>query len=109
MGNHGTVSGRIFIALGGNLASHAGSAQATQAAALDRLAGLGVRVIKRSSWYATAPVPASDQPWFINAVAEVATDLGPSELLGVLHQVEAAFGRARGIANAARTLDLDLL
>jgi 2-amino-4-hydroxy-6-hydroxymethyldihydropteridine diphosphokinase len=54
-------------------------------------------------------VPASDQPWFINAVAEVRTARGPGELLALLHQVEAAFGRTRGTANAARTLDLDLL
>jgi 2-amino-4-hydroxy-6-hydroxymethyldihydropteridine diphosphokinase len=99
----------VFVALGGNLSSHAGPPLATQVAALERLGALGVEPLKQSSWYTTAPVPASDQPWFINAVAEVDTALAPTELLAVLHQVEAEFGRARSAANAARTLDLDLL
>ena len=110
MGNTSIVKGRIFIALGGNLPSRSGSSpQATQEAALGRLPGLGITVLKRSSWYATAPVPISDQPWYINAVAEISTTLEPSELLLALHQVEAEFGRQRGVRDAARTLDLDLL
>ena len=54
-------------------------------------------------------MPRSDQPWFVNAVAAVATDLAASDLLQLLHAVEAQFGRVRGMPNAARTLDLDLL
>jgi 2-amino-4-hydroxy-6-hydroxymethyldihydropteridine diphosphokinase len=54
-------------------------------------------------------VPASDQPWFINGVVAAETGLGPVELLGVLHGVEASFGRERTEKNGARTLDLDLL
>ena len=62
-----------------------------------------------SPWYRTAPVPASDQPWYVNAVAEVASDLPADALLAQLHAVEAAFGRARTVPNAARPIDLDLL
>jgi 2-amino-4-hydroxy-6-hydroxymethyldihydropteridine diphosphokinase len=62
-----------------------------------------------SPWYRTAPVPASDQPWYVNAVAEVASDLSADALLAELHAVEAAFGRARTVPNAARPIDLDLL
>ena len=54
-------------------------------------------------------MPASDQPWYVNAVAEVVTKLAPDRLLLVLHEVEQAFGRVRSVANAARTIDLDLL
>jgi 2-amino-4-hydroxy-6-hydroxymethyldihydropteridine diphosphokinase len=54
-------------------------------------------------------VPASDQPWYQNAVIEVVTDLGPDALLATLHEVEEAFGRVRTVANAARMIDLDLL
>ena len=54
-------------------------------------------------------MPASDQPWFVNGVAEVATRLDPAALLVLLHAVEREFGRTRGVANAARVLDLDLL
>ena len=62
-----------------------------------------------SPWYRTAPVPASDQPWYVNAVAEVASELPADALLAELHAVEAAFGRARTVPNAARPIDLDLL
>jgi 2-amino-4-hydroxy-6-hydroxymethyldihydropteridine diphosphokinase len=42
-------------------------------------------------------------------VAEVASDLSPDALLAEWHAVEAAFGRARTVPNAARPIDLDLL
>ncbi len=99
----------ILIALGSNLPSAHGGPEATCAAALDRLAALGVEVLRRSPWYETAPIPASDQPWFVNGVAAVRTTLAPEDLLALLHRVEAEFGRARTVANAARILDLDLL
>jgi 2-amino-4-hydroxy-6-hydroxymethyldihydropteridine diphosphokinase len=54
-------------------------------------------------------VPPSDQPWFVNEVIAVKTELSPRDLLALLHRVEAQFGRERGEPNAARTLDLDLL
>ena len=44
-----------------------------------------------------------------NGVAIVATDLSPVRTLAALHAIEARFGRARGEANAPRTLDLDLI
>jgi len=73
------------------------------------LKGCGVVLYRRSPWYETAPVPASDQPWFVNGVAAVETELGPEALLAVLHRVEAELGRARSVPNAARIIDLDLL
>ena len=99
----------ILIALGSNLSSPAGGPEATCAAALDRLAALGVEVLARSPWYETAPIPASDQPWFVNGVAAVKTALPPEDLLSLLHLVETEFGRARTVPNAAREIDLDLL
>ena len=101
--------GPILVALGANL-PHAGrSPRQTLEAALDRLDALGVRTRRLSRWYRTAPVPASDQPDFVNGVAAVETRLAPEALLRVLHRVEAEFGRQRTIRYAARTLDLDLL
>ena len=100
---------RVLIALGGNLPSWAGPPRATLEAALAALEDAGVRVRAKSSWYASAPVPASDQPWYVNGVVAAETELGPEALLEVLHGIEAAFGRARGEKDGARTLDLDLL
>ena len=99
----------ILIGLGGNLPSAHGNPVETCEAALSHLSGLGVTVVARSPWYETSPVPVSDQPWFVNGVAAVATDLDPPDLLAALHRVEEAFGRSRTVLNAARPLDLDLL
>lgn len=99
----------VLIGLGGNLPSAAGPPAQTFAAALDALTGLGWRVLALSPLYRTAPVPVSEQPWFVNAVARLSAERSPEELLAALHAVERQFGRVRGSPNAARTLDLDLL
>lgn len=100
----------IFIGAGANLAHPTyGSPRQTLEAAFGELARRGVQVLRVSPWYRTAPVPASDQPWYDNAVIEVGTDFGPDKLLAALHEVEQAFGRVRTVANAARMIDLDLL
>jgi 2-amino-4-hydroxy-6-hydroxymethyldihydropteridine diphosphokinase len=78
---------------------------------LDGLAD--VQLIGLSRWFESAPVPPSGQPTYINAVAALRIDRGemtdPARLLAWLLALEAAFGRERGAANAARTLDLDLI
>jgi 2-amino-4-hydroxy-6-hydroxymethyldihydropteridine diphosphokinase len=99
----------ILIGLGGNLAGAFGPPRATLEAALAQLEHEGVRVVSRSRWYRSAAVPASDQPDFVNAVVAVETTLDPRALLALLHRIETRFGRVRGAANAARTIDLDLL
>jgi 2-amino-4-hydroxy-6-hydroxymethyldihydropteridine diphosphokinase len=70
---------------------------------------VGIRIEARSPWYESEAVPKSDQPWYVNAVLRAGSDLTPGALLAALHAVEARFGRTRGTANAARSLDLDLL
>jgi 2-amino-4-hydroxy-6-hydroxymethyldihydropteridine diphosphokinase len=100
----------ILIGIGGNLASpNFGTPLKTLAAALVALESEGIRVASRSAWYRTEPVPRSDQPWFMNAVASLTTGLAAQDLLAVLQVVEGQFGRVRGEQNAARVLDLDLL
>ena len=100
----------ILIGLGANLVHPSyGPPRATLEAALEALAGGGVAVKRRSRWYRSAPVPPSDQPWFVNGVAELRPGPGPAELLALLHGVEADFGRVRRQRNEARVLDIDLL
>lgn len=100
----------ILIGLGANLHHpRFGPPLASCRAALGALRSRGVVIEKCSRWYESAPLPASDQPWFVNAVAAVASPHCPAQLLALLHEVEADFGRVRGARNAARVLDLDLL
>lgn len=100
----------ILIGLGANLPSPGyGSPVATLEAALGALAARGFRIISRSRWWESAPVPASNQPWYLNGVVEIGSVLAPEALLARLHEVEAEFGRVRSTPNAPRVLDLDLL
>ncbi len=100
----------ILIGLGANLPSlRHGPPQATLEGALLALADVGVRVIARSRWYESAPMPPSDQPWFVNGVARVETARDPAELLELLLAIERGLGRERRAANAPRVMDLDLL
>lgn len=62
-----------------------------------------------SSLYKTPAWPDPSDPPFVNAVAEIETDMAPEALLASLHAVEAGFGRRRSERNAPRSLDLDLL
>ena len=99
----------VLIGLGANLPSSYGEPPATLRAALERLTELGLKITRRSRFWHSAPVPVSDQPWYVNAVAAVETDLPPERLLALLHEVEEEFGRVRTIVNAPRLIDLDLL
>jgi 2-amino-4-hydroxy-6-hydroxymethyldihydropteridine diphosphokinase len=100
----------ILIGIGGNLASpRYGTPLDTLTAALTALEAEGIQVATRSAWYRTEPVPRSDQPWFVNAVASLTTHLAARDLLAMLQAVERQFGRLRRERNAARVLDLDLL
>lgn len=101
----------VLVAIGANLASVAGRTPlATCQWAVGQLAMLpGLHLRRVSRWFETRPVPASDQPSFINGVALLTGLAEPHHLLQALHSIEAAAGRVRGARDAARTLDLDLL
>src|SRR3546814_3915934 len=101
-----TQASGVYVALGANLASEShGAPREALEAAIDVLAGAGVPALRRSSWWRSAPQPASDQPDFINGVIEVAAVLDPAALLGLLHRIEANFGRVRQQRWEARVLD----
>jgi len=78
--------------------------------ALGAMAALpDTELVAVSSLYDTAPVGATGQPRFLNAVAEVSTGIKPVELLRELLAIEASHGRVRTGVLCPRTLDLDLL
>jgi 2-amino-4-hydroxy-6-hydroxymethyldihydropteridine diphosphokinase len=92
------------------LGSNTGDRRAHLAQALDRLnATPGVRVTAVSSLYETVPVGLTAQPDFLNAVAEVCTELPAEALLDAALAVEAALGRVRTVRWGPRPIDLDVL
>src|SRR5438034_10050168 len=96
-----------YIALGSNL----GDRRAYLDRALEALQEQpGIKVTQVSSYYETEPVGGPPgQGAYLNAAAELRTDLTPGELLRVLLEIEQRLGRVRRELNAPRTLDLDLL
>ena len=99
---------RAFVGLGSNL----GERETTLRAAIGRLRTIpNVEVRAVSSLRDTEPVGYADQPRFLNGVVELETSLSARALLGVLLELERAFGRDRATAPplGPRTLDLDLL
>ena len=99
------MSARAFLSLGANL----GDRKATIEAALQALERGGGKVVRRSSWYETAPVGKTDQPWFLNLVVEVETPLSADDLLARCQRVERNLGRVRTERWGPRTIDIDIL
>ncbi|MEI8179000.1 2-amino-4-hydroxy-6-hydroxymethyldihydropteridine diphosphokinase [Aestuariivirga sp.] len=99
----------ILVALGSNSNGPWGTPRETVAEALRRLNSGGMRLRKASQLLVTAPFGVTDQPDFVNAVAEVETQLPPETLLKKLHMVERLAGRRRTLRWGPRTLDLDLI
>jgi 2-amino-4-hydroxy-6-hydroxymethyldihydropteridine diphosphokinase len=96
---------RAFIGLGAN----AGDPLAQIDQAFDALLKLPATVgLQRSRLYRTAPWQAQG-PDFINAMAQVDTQLSAPELLAQMQRIEQAAGRLRPYHHAPRTLDLDLI
>jgi 2-amino-4-hydroxy-6-hydroxymethyldihydropteridine diphosphokinase len=62
-----------------------------------------------SSFYCTEPVGYRVQEEFINAVAELETDLSPQDLLAVCQAIENELGRVRVFRWGPRSVDLDIL
>jgi 2-amino-4-hydroxy-6-hydroxymethyldihydropteridine diphosphokinase len=97
---------RAYVGLGSNLGDRAGNLLLGVRGMLDS----GLRVARLSSVYETEPVDVTDQPAFLNAVAELIAPLpAPEQLLARLLRVEYALGRRREQRRGPRTLDLDLL
>lgn len=67
-------------------------------------------LVRQSSLYRSAPWGYPDQPHFINAVAELETELDPTQLVSELLSLEQRLGRRRdGPRWGPRRIDLDLL
>ena len=100
----------IIIGLGSNLISNIGNnPQKNCQLALEKMREVNIFPIKVSSFFESAPLPVSTQPWFVNLAVSVKTELDPHKLLNVLLSIESEMGRKRGGKNAPRVIDLDIL
>ncbi|MEO9171105.1 MAG: GTP cyclohydrolase MptA [Candidatus Baltobacteraceae bacterium] len=95
---------RVIIGIGSNL----GDRQANILAALQRLrARTEIRAV--SSFYESAPAGGASGPAFINAAAELRTELERGAFESLVREVEIAVGRTSNVHLAARPIDIDIV
>lgn len=95
---------RAYISLGSNLGDRASNLEQS----IEQLASRG-RIVARSAFYETEPVDVTSQPWFLNCVVALDTELSATELLSNLLSIEQGMGRVRSKPKSARIIDLDIL
>ncbi len=97
---------RVFLGFGSNIGDRVANVRRAC-----RLVGEipGFRVVRVSSLIETAPVGYTDQPDFINAAAEIETDLTPRALIAAVKEIERAMGREKTVRFGPRVIDIDIL
>lgn len=95
----------VYLSLGSNV----GDRVAQIRKALELLSDAGFEIHRVSSFYKTEPVDFRPQPWFVNCVAEVGTELMPLQLLKALKAVERSLGRRPDVPKGPRPIDIDIL
>ena len=99
---------RAYLSLGSNL----GDRKSTLKGALNQLKRRGIHILQVSSLYETEPQEFVEQPWFLNAVAEIETSLSGETLLDLLKEIEREQGRRRGegqVPKGPRIIDIDIV
>jgi len=102
----GTGRERVFLSLGSNV----GRRPENLRMAL-KLIGRepGIRIVRTSLLYSTAPVGYTAQRKFINGVLELRTRLSPRDLLGRLERIEERMGKSTPFRNGPRCIDIDVV
>ncbi|MBN1295614.1 2-amino-4-hydroxy-6-hydroxymethyldihydropteridine diphosphokinase, partial [bacterium] len=84
----------VFIGIGSNW-SHALARCSSAVNCLRRTTGIDC--VEGSSWYRTQPFGPVEQPWFVNGVIRLRTDLKPQQMLDRCQKIEQMLGRRRTI------------
>jgi 2-amino-4-hydroxy-6-hydroxymethyldihydropteridine diphosphokinase len=112
------MSEHVYLSVGSNLGDRLGQLRAV-VRALRELTG--VRFVGASRVYETEPWDTEpgqlphEQPWFLNCVVEIDTDLPATSLLAQLQRIESGLGRTRPEGTpehgrfVPRTVDIDIL
>jgi len=98
------VANLVYISLGSNVGDRSANLRGTT----ERLGEVGL-VKAKSGFYETEPVELRDQPWFLNSVVALVTNLTPVELLKKVLAIEHEMGRIRTRDKGPRSIDIDIL
>ena len=98
----------VFLSLGSNTGDRLSNIQqAVSFLSNDN----SIEIAATSSFYETEPWGKKEQPWFVNAVVAIRTNIAPIELLRICQDIEARLGRDREkeIRWGKRPIDIDIL
>jgi 2-amino-4-hydroxy-6-hydroxymethyldihydropteridine diphosphokinase len=102
-----TSQERIFIGLGTNLGADLDRNLRDAVEAVHSLPG--TEVVRVSSFLSSAPWGFTAQPRFLNAVAEIRSELEPPALLQALKKLETELGRVPTHRWGPRVIDFDII
>jgi 2-amino-4-hydroxy-6-hydroxymethyldihydropteridine diphosphokinase len=115
MGNNCSTIGEnrnvntLLLGLGGNLPGPWGGPDETQRRAKAELSRAGLRIVRSSRIYATAPIGPGRQAPYLNAVLLIEAHVAPGALLRIVKSIERRAGRRFGPLWGPRCLDIDVL
>lgn len=95
---------RVLLGLGSNLGNRVKNLKS----ALRSLENYG-KVTQTSFMYETDPCYVTEQPSFLNMVAEFRTESSPYDLLAQLKTIETNLGRVPTVPKGPRVIDIDIL
>ena len=97
------MKNKFIIAVGSNINSPEGFNPIENCnKAINELSKFNIKIIQKSSWYLSEPIPKSTQPKFYNSVLLCDANYNAQKVLKIIQTVEKKFGRTRIIKNMPR-------
>jgi len=104
------MKNKFIIAVGSNINSPEGFHPIENCnKAINELSKFNIKIIQKSSWYLSEPIPKSSQPKYYNSVFLCNSNHNVNKVLKIIHIVEQKFGRVRVFKNMPRCIDLDII
>ena len=104
------MKNKFFIAVGSNINSPEGFSPIKNCNnAINELSKFNIKIIQKSSWYLSEPIPKSSQPKFYNSVVLCHANHSVEKVLKIIQIVEQKFGRIRIFKNMSRCIDIDII
>ena len=104
------MKNKFIIAVGSNINSPEGFEPIKNCnKAINELSKFNIKIIQKSSWYLSEPIPKSSQPKYYNLVFLCKSNHNVNKVLKIIRIVEQKFGRIRFFRNMPRCIDLDII
>ncbi len=104
------MENKIVISVGSNVYSPKGFSPIKNCNnAINELSKFNIKIVQKSSWYLSEPIPKSTQPNYYNSVVLCYANHGIDKFLKIIQIVEQKFGRIRIFKNMPRCIDIDII